>query len=72
MQQYKSINIDNLNKDYLLNEGYKYALVYYLNDLYFGDISDMNEVNKDIVVEAFFFNSDKELHFLRITDLREL
>ena len=63
MKQYKCINIDNVNKDYLLSEGYKYALVYYLNDLYFGDISDMDEINTDIVVEAFFFNNDIELHF---------
>lgn len=63
MKQYKSIKIEDLNRDTLLSEGYKYALVYYLNDLYFGDIKDINNINKDIIVEAFFFNDNKELHF---------
>lgn len=63
MNQYKSIDIDDLNKNYLLDEGYKYALVYYLNDLYFGDIDNIGEIDNEIIVEAFFFNDKKELHF---------
>ena len=63
MKQCKSINIKELSKKFLIQESYKYALVYYLNDLYFGDIKDMEEINEDILVEGFFFNESKELHF---------
>lgn len=56
------VNIKNINKSFLINEGYKYCLVYYLNDLIFGNIEDMPELNMDILVEGFFFNEEKELH----------
>lgn len=63
MNQFKYKNLLEIDKNELLNEGYKYALLYYLNDLYFGDIEDIKEINKDILVEGFFFNENKELHF---------
>lgn len=63
MNQIKYKHLNEIDKNMLLNEGYKYALLYYLNDLYFGDIEDMEEIKKDILVEGFFFNEDKELHF---------
>lgn len=63
MKQIKYKKLYEINKDDLLDEGYKYALLYYLNDLYFGDIEDITEINKDILVEGFFFNENKELHF---------
>lgn len=68
MKQNKSINIHDLDKDYLQMHGYKYALIYFLNDLYFGDIEDLDEINKDIIVEAYFFNASKELHFFEDND----
>lgn len=63
MNQIKYKNLFEIDKNDLLEEGYKYALLYYLNDLYFGNVEDMKEINKDILVEGFFFNEDKELHF---------
>lgn len=63
MNQYRYKNLCEIDKNDLLKEGYKYALLYYLNDLYFGDIEDMNEIKKDILVEGFFFNENRELHF---------
>ncbi|MCC3867934.1 hypothetical protein [Terrisporobacter mayombei] len=63
MNQYRYKNLYEIDKNDLLKEGYKYALLYYLNDLYFGDIEDMNEIKKDILVEGFFFNENRELHF---------
>ena len=58
MKQIKYKKLYEINKDDLLDEGYKYALLYYLNDLYFGDIEDITEINKDILVEGFFFNDN--------------
>lgn len=64
MKQYKAnINLRDVDKSYLKKEGYKYGLVYFLNDLFFGDIDDLKDINSDIVVEGFFFNNEKELHF---------
>lgn len=63
MKQTISINLDELNIDYLLKNNFKYALIYYLNDIVLGKIEDINYINKDILVEAMFFNEDKELHF---------
>ena len=64
MKQYQAnINLKDLDKSYLENQGYKYCLVYFLNDLYFGDIEDLENLDSDIVVESFFFNDKKELHF---------
>lgn len=63
MKQIKYKSLYDIEKDELLNDGYKYALLYYLNDLYFGYIKDLTEFNKDILVEGFFFNEKKELHF---------
>lgn len=62
-QEKVNINLKDLDKSYLEKEGYKYCLIYYLNDLFFGDIQDLEEINSDIAVEAFFFNDKKEVHF---------
>ena len=62
------INLSELNKDYLIKEGYKYCLIYYLNDLVFGDIDEIEEINKDILIEGFFFNEKQELHVFKNED----
>ena len=38
------MKLSELNKDYLIKEGYKYCLIYYLNDLVFGDIDKIEEI----------------------------
>ena len=65
------INLSELNKDYLIKEGYKYCLIYYLNDLVFGDIDKIEEINKDILIEGFFFNEKQELHAFKNEDFED-
>lgn len=65
------IKLSELNKDYLIKEGYKYCLIYYLNDLVFGDIDKIEEINKDILVEGFFFNEKQELHAFKNEDFED-
>ena len=65
------INLSELNKDYLLKEGYKYCLIYYLNDLVFGDIDKIEEINKEILIEGFFFNEKQELHAFKNEDFED-
>lgn len=62
-QEKANINLKDINRSYLEEEGYKYGLVYFLNNLFFGDITDLKDINSNIVIEAFFFNDKKELHF---------
>ena len=65
------INLSELNKDYLIKEGYKYCLIYYLNDLVFGDIDKIEEIKKDILIEGFFFNEKQELHAFKNEDFED-
>ena len=70
-QQKADIKLSELNKDYLLKEGYKYCLIYYLNDLVFGDIDKIDDIDKEILVEGFFFNDKKELHVFKDYDFED-
>ena len=65
------MKLSELNKDYLIKEGYKYCLIYYLNDLVFGDIDEIEEINKDILIEGFFFNEKQELHVFKNEDFED-
>ena len=38
------MKLSELNKDYLIKEGYKNCLIYYLNDLVFDDIKNIEEI----------------------------
>lgn len=67
-QKKADIKLSELTKEYLLKEGYKYCLIYYLNDLVFGDMDKIDEINKDILLEGFFFNDKKELHIFKDYD----
>lgn len=67
-QYLADIKLSELNKEYLIKEGYKYCLIYYLNDLIFGDIDKIEEINKDILLEGFFFNEKQELHIFKNED----
>lgn len=70
-QQKADIKLSELNKEYLLKEGYKYCLIYYLNDLVFGDIDKIDGIDKEILIEAFFFNDNKELHIFKGYDFED-
>lgn len=70
-QQKADIKLSELNKEYLLKEGYKYCLIYYLNDLVFGDIYKIDDIDKEILVEGFFFNDKKELHVFKDYDFED-
>ncbi|WP_455542953.1 hypothetical protein [Intestinibacter sp.] len=65
------IKLSEINKNYLLEHKYKYCLIYYLNDLVFGDIDKIDKIEEDILVEAFFFNSEKELHIFENNDFED-
>lgn len=65
------MKLSELNKDNLIKEGYKYCLIYYLNDLVFGDIDKIEEINKDILIEGFFFNEKQELHAFKNEDFED-
>lgn len=71
-QQKADIKLSELNKEYLLKEGYKYCLIYYLNDLVFGDIYKIDDIDKEILVEGFFFNDKKELHVFKDYDFEDV
>lgn len=63
MNKTLGVFLGDIDKDYLLDNDFKYALIYYLNDLVLDRIENIEEINKDILVEAMFFNDNKELHF---------
>ena len=65
------MKLSELNKDYLIKEGYKNCLIYYLNDLVFDDIKNIEEINKDILIEGFFFNEKQELHAFKNEDFED-
>lgn len=70
-QYLADIKLSELNKDYLIKKGYKNCLIYYLNDLVFDDIKSIDEINKDILIEGFFFNEKQELHVFKNEDFEE-
>lgn len=47
---------------------YKYALVYNISDMYFGEAQTCSGIDEEQVAEAFLFDEDKELHIYRESD----
>lgn len=54
--------IQALDKNYLLEQGFRYGWVMELNRVQLNRISDMNSWDDELVVEARFFAQGKELH----------
>lgn len=63
MKQSISINLDSLDFSFLKENNFEHALIYYLNEFVLDKVSNLKEINKEILKEAYFFNESKELHF---------